>query len=188
MEKSLGGYCSTFICNGLHTYALSIFGSFVKMSVLFNFVCVCVHILFFSNMSFFAFQWKICGFMCKNRTQDFGVLISQQFILHGTFGKKLRSGVFHVPVCYFLIKITSLYINWEKLSGKCIYLYIRVYICYFPCLLPPTQERAFTLYYIIFLRDLHSSLASLGQLFFPFQTLDAAGRGCRLIFSFFLLI
>ena len=42
VEKSLGGYCSTFICNGLHTYALSIFGSFVKMSVLFNFVCVCV--------------------------------------------------------------------------------------------------------------------------------------------------
>ena len=42
VEKSLGGYCSTFICNGLHTYALSIFGSFVKMSVLFIFVCVCV--------------------------------------------------------------------------------------------------------------------------------------------------
>ena len=54
LEKSLGGYCSTFICNGFHTYALSIFGSFVKMSVLFNFVCV--HIVFFSNMSFFAFQ------------------------------------------------------------------------------------------------------------------------------------
>ena len=47
VEKSLGGYCSTFICNGLHTYALSIFGSFVKMSVLFNFVCVCVCILCF---------------------------------------------------------------------------------------------------------------------------------------------
>ena len=91
VEKSLGGYCSTFICNGLHTYALSIFGSFVKMSVLFIFVCVCVCILlFFSNISFFAFQWKICGFMCKNRTQDFGVLISQQFILHGTFGKKVQ--------------------------------------------------------------------------------------------------
>ena len=91
VEKSLGGYCSTFICNGLHTYALSIFGSFVKMSVLSNFVCVCVCILcFFSNMSFFAFQWKICGFMCKNRTQDFGVLILQQFILHGTFGKKVQ--------------------------------------------------------------------------------------------------
>ena len=102
----------------------------------------------------------------------------------GLLEKKFRSGVFHVPVCYFLIKITSLYINREKLSGKCIYLYICAYICYFPCLLPPTQERAFTLYYIIFLRDLHSSLASLGQLFFPFQTLDAAGRGCRLIFSF----
>ena len=128
VEKSLGGYCSTFICNGLHTYTLSIFGSFVKMSVLFNFVCVCVHIVFFSNMSFFAFQWKICGFMCKIRTQDFGVLISQQFILHGTFGKKFRSGVFHVPVCYFLIKITSLYINGEKLSGKSIYLSIYLYI------------------------------------------------------------
>ena len=68
----------------------------------------------------------------------------------GTFGKKFRSGVFHVPVCYFLIKITSLYINREKLSGKSIYLYICTYMCYFPCLLPPTQERAFTLYHIIF--------------------------------------
>ena len=89
-----------------------------------------MHIVFFSNMSFFAFQWKICGFMCKNRTQDFGVLISQQFILHGTFGKKFRSGVFHVPVCYFLIKITSLYINREKLLGKSIYLsiYLSIYI------------------------------------------------------------
>ena len=58
VEKSLGGYCSTFICNGLHTYALSIFGSFVKMSVLFNFVFVCVHIVFFSNMIFFCFSVK----------------------------------------------------------------------------------------------------------------------------------
>ena len=61
MEKSLGGYCSTFICNGLHTYALSIFGNFVKMSVLFNFffVCVCVHIVFFSNVhEFFCFSVK----------------------------------------------------------------------------------------------------------------------------------
>ena len=68
----------------------------------------------------------------------------------GLLEKKFRSGVFHVPVCYFLIKITSLYINREKLSGKSIYLYICTYICYFPCLLPPTQERAFTLYYIFF--------------------------------------
>ena len=131
--------------------------------------------------------------MCKNRTQDFGVLISQQFILHGTFGKKFRSGVFHVPVCYFLIKITSLYINREKLLGKSIYLSIYMYI-HLLFSLPSSSHPGESVYTILynFLRDLHSSLASLGQLFFPFQTLDAAGRGCRLIFSFniifFLLI
>ena len=36
--------------------------------------------------------------MCKNRTQDFGVLISQQFILHGTFGKKKKLLLVIVPV------------------------------------------------------------------------------------------
>jgi len=88
----------------------------------------------------------------------------------GLLEKKFRSGVFHVPVCYFLIKITSLYINQEKLSGKSIYLsiymYICTYICYFPCLLPPTQERAFTLYYIIFLKGPPQLFSLPGQLFF----------------------
>ena len=55
VEKLLGGFCSTFICNGLHTYALRIFGIFVKMSVL-SYIFVCVHILFFSNMSFLFFS------------------------------------------------------------------------------------------------------------------------------------
>ena len=84
----------------------------------------------------------------------------------GLLEKKFRSGVFHIPVCYFLIKITSLYINREKLSGKCIYLYICVYICYFPCLLPPTQERAFTLYHIIFLKGPPQLFSLPGQLSF----------------------
>ena len=151
VEKSLGGYCSTFICNGLHTYALSIFGSFVKMSVLFNFVCVCVCILcFFLTWVFLLFSEKYVDLCAKIELKILEFSYRSNLYCMRLLGKKFRSGVFHVPVCYFLIKITSLYINREKLSGKCIYLYIRVYICYFPCLLPPTQERAFTLYYIIF--------------------------------------
>ena len=110
----------------------------------------------------------------------------------GLLEKRFRSGIFHVPVCYFLIKITSLYINREKLSGKCIYLYMCIHFLFS---LPSSSHPGESIYTILynFVRDLHSSLASLGQLFFPFQTLDAAGRGCRLIFSFninffFLLI
>ena len=39
--------------------------------------------------------------------------IAAIYIAWDFWKKKFRSGVFHVPVCYFLIKITSLYINRE---------------------------------------------------------------------------
>ena len=86
----------------------------------------------------------------------------------GLLEKKFRSGVFHVPVCYFLIKITSLYINREKLSGKSMYLSIYMYI-HLLFSLPSSShpgESVYTILYNFFKRDLHSSLASLVSSFF----------------------
>ena len=82
--KLLGGYCFTFTYIGLHIYALSIFGIFGEMSVLLCITFLCVHMFLFSNMSFLPSSgkyMKMSGSMSKNRTQDFGVLILQQYKL-----------------------------------------------------------------------------------------------------------
>ena len=144
-KKSLGGYCSTFICNGLHTYALSIFGNFVKMSVLFNFVCVCI-LCFFLTWVFLLFSEKYVDLCAKIELKILEFSYRSNLYCMGLLEKKFRSGVFHVPVCYFLIKITSLYINWEKLSLKSIYIYVHTFVIFLAFFLPPRRER---LHYII---------------------------------------
>ena len=86
--------------------------------------------------------------MCKNRTQDFGVLISQQFILHGTFGKKVqvrsisRSCLLLLNQNYLIVSIDRNF--WVNLS---IYIYVHTFVIFLAFFLPPRRER---LHYIIY--------------------------------------
>ena len=147
-------------------------------------MCVCAHCVFFLH-EFFCFSVKnMWIYVQKSNSRFWSSHIAAIYIAWDFWKKKFRSGVFHVPVCYFLIKITLLYINWEKLLGKSIYLSVYMYI-HLLFSLPSSSHPGESIYTILynFIRDLHSSLAFLGQLFF-FVPNPGCGR-TRMPINFF---